>query len=346
MYLVRKTSGVDEGRLYAMKIVPKKKVMKQPLTKLINCERQVGVTIILSYEEKNRFKCDCAPFDTQVLELIRHWPFVVHLHYAFSTPSKLHLVVDYAPGGDLHNQLQSSGKFASVRVRHYVAELVLVLERLHQNHIVYRDLKTENVLLDADGHIMLTDFGLCAQLAATADATATGYYGTVETMAPEMLGVRKTTASYGVAVDWWSLGVLTYELLTTRSLFNEKRCSADSTVIRRIRQTTPSLARCLSTVERDFVKALLCKDPRRRLNGNRRDATAIKAHAFFAGVDWRALAERRVLAPFRPVVRHSLDTGNFSSALTQRRAFDQPEEVPPNQGRKFSGYDFVADELR
>lgn len=276
-----------------------------------------------------------------MLETIRNCPFLIQLHYAFHTPSKLYLVVDYAAGGDLATQLLRTGKFDVDRVRIYVAEIVLAIEQLHQHNILHRDLKMENVLLDADGHIIVTDFGLSTELVG--DAKACGSYGTLESMAPEILVAQ---APYDMAVDWWSLGVLTYELLTNMSPFNHKGSSTDAAVARRIQNSTPAMPSYLNETVRDFINALLIKNPRHRLNSNRHDAAEIRAHPFLADIDWTALAEKRVEAPFRPVIRDPLDTANFDGKLTRKKATDLPTSSPSNQRGVFDRYSFVAAELR
>ena len=136
-------------------------------------------------------------------------PFLVGLKFSFQTPEKLYLVLDYMNGGELFYHLQKETIFSEDRARFYVCELILALEHLHKYDIVYRDLKPENILLDSSGHISLTDFGLCKEHVSFNDTTNT-FCGTAEYLAPEVL----TGQGYGKAVDWWSLGILFYEMTT------------------------------------------------------------------------------------------------------------------------------------
>ena len=145
-----------------------------------------------------------------ILQNIRS-PFLVHLVFAFQTPDKLYMVLDYMAGGELFFWLKKDKRFSEDRCRLYTAEITLALESLHSMHIIYRALKPENILLDATGHIRLTDFGL-----SKGDVTGSGaeggtktFCGTPEYLAPEILENR----GHGKAVDWWSLGTLLYEMM-------------------------------------------------------------------------------------------------------------------------------------
>uniref|UniRef100_A0A3B5LCW0 non-specific serine/threonine protein kinase n=1 Tax=Xiphophorus couchianus TaxID=32473 RepID=A0A3B5LCW0_9TELE len=136
VFLVRKNTGHDEGQLYAMKVLKKAAIVQKAKT-----------------TEHTRT-------ERQVLEHIRQSPFLVTLHYAFQTQSKLHLILDYVSGGEMFTHLYQRDHFSEEAVRIYIGEIILALEHLHKLGIVYRDIKLENILLDSDGHVVLTDFGL------------------------------------------------------------------------------------------------------------------------------------------------------------------------------------------
>uniref|UniRef100_A0A3P9K719 Ribosomal protein S6 kinase n=1 Tax=Oryzias latipes TaxID=8090 RepID=A0A3P9K719_ORYLA len=186
VFLVRKVSGHDAGKLYAMKVLKKATIVQKAKT-----------------AEHTRT-------ERQVLEHIRQSPFLVTLHYAFQTDTKLHLILDYVNGGELFTHLVQRVRFKEQEVALYSGEIVLALEHLHALGIVYRDLKLENVLLDSNGHIVLTDFGLSKEFDQAERAFSV--CGTIEYMAPEI--VEGGQSGHDMAVDWWSLGVLMYELLT------------------------------------------------------------------------------------------------------------------------------------
>lgn len=178
---------IPTGEIFAMKVLRKSEVVRR---------RQVEHTMA----------------ERRIMSGIDH-PFIVALRYAFQTQDKLYMVTDYCRGGELFFHLKKFKTFSEDMVRFFAAELVSALEHLHSMDIVYRDMKPENVLLDADGHIHITDFGLSKDEVAS-EKGATTFCGTPEYLAPEMLISRKTREGYGKAVDWWSLGTLIFEMLT------------------------------------------------------------------------------------------------------------------------------------
>uniref|UniRef100_A0A336MEQ0 non-specific serine/threonine protein kinase n=1 Tax=Culicoides sonorensis TaxID=179676 RepID=A0A336MEQ0_CULSO len=278
--------------------------------------------------------------ERQVLEAVRKCPFLITMHYAFQTDSKLHLVLDYVNGGELFTHLYQREQFSEDEVRVYIAEIVLALEQLHKLGIIYRDIKLENILLDKDGHIVITDFGLSKELLPDTNGRAHSFCGTIEYMAPEV--VKNNSNGHDIAVDWWSVGVLTYELLTGASPFTiEGERNTQSEISRRILRTEPPL-RGMGAEVKDFIEKLLVKDPRRRLGGNAADASELKSHPFFNRINWSLLEQRKVAAPFVPRITDELDTSNFSEEFTRLPVTDSPSEPPPNHERLFKGYSFVA----
>lgn len=146
--------------------------------------------------------------ERNVLSITRH-PFIVRLRYAFQTIDKLFLILDYCPGGDLGEHLQKEKRFTEERVKMYLTQLILALEDLHKRDIIFRDLKPDNIVLDADGYAMLTDFGLSKEGVLEHHTGARSFCGSVAYLAPEML----KRCGHGKAVDWYLLGVVMYELL-------------------------------------------------------------------------------------------------------------------------------------
>ncbi|CAG9816195.1 unnamed protein product [Phaedon cochleariae] len=145
------------------------------------------------------------------------------------------------------------------------------------------------------------------------------------------------------AVDWWSVGVLTYELLTGASPFTvEGERNTQQEISRRILRTTPPIPESLGTDVADFIKKLLVKDPRRRLGGGEEDARELKRHSFFKNLDWTKLAQKQIPAPFKPIIKNELDVSNFSEEFTGMPPTDSPAVVPPNYDKIFKGYSYVA----
>lgn len=201
--------------------------------------------------------------------------------------------------------------------------------------IIYRDIKLENILLDRDGHIVITDFGLSKELLPDTNGRAHSFCGTIEYMAPEV--VKSNPNGHDIAVDWWSVGVLTYELLTGASPFTiEGERNTQSEISRRILKTEPPL-RGMGPEVKDFIEKLLVKDPKKRLGGNKPDACDLKTHPFFRKIDWTRLEHRKVPAPFVPRISDELDTSNFSEEFTKLPINDSPADAPPNHERLFRG---------
>ncbi|MPC08502.1 ribosomal protein S6 kinase alpha-5-like isoform X1 [Portunus trituberculatus] len=318
VFLVRKISGKDAGKLYAMKVLKKATIVqKKKTTEHTKTERQV-------------------------LEAVRQSPFLVTLHYAFQTDAKLHLILDYVSGGELFTHLYQRERFREDEVRLYIGEVILALEHLHKLGIIYRDIKLENILLDSDGHIVLTDFGLSKDfLSHETEHRAYSFCGTIEYMAPEV--VQGGAHGHDQAVDWWSVGVLTYELLTGASPFTvEGEKNNQQEISRRILKTQPPLPNDLSPEVRDLISRLLVKDPRQRLGGGPQDALEIKQHVFFKKLNWDDLAQKKVPAPFVPRISNELDVSNFSEEFTAMIPQDSPAIVPPDVEKMFNGYSYVA----
>ena len=177
-------------------------LVRDKATKAVYAMKMLHKSVILERQQTDHTKSE-----RHTLEEISH-PFIVNLRFAFQTPTKLYLVMDYCSGGELFFHLKHSGIFGINRSKLYCAEIASALGQLHSAHIIYRDLKPENILLDAEGHIRLTDFGLAKESMGAGAVTHT-FCGTPEYLAPEIL----LNKGHDKAVDWWSLGILLYEML-------------------------------------------------------------------------------------------------------------------------------------
>uniref|UniRef100_G3UN48 Ribosomal protein S6 kinase n=1 Tax=Loxodonta africana TaxID=9785 RepID=G3UN48_LOXAF len=249
--------------------------------------------------------------------------------------------LDYINGGELFTHLSQRERFTEHEVQTYVGEIVLALEHLHKLGIIYRDIKLENILLDSNGHVVLTDFGLSKEFVADEAERAYSFCGTIEYMAPDI--VKGGDSGHDKAVDWWSLGVLMYELLTGASPFTvdgEKNSQAE--ISRRILKSEPPYPQDMSAVAKDLIKRLLMKDPKKRLGCGPRDADEIKEHLFFQKINWDDLAAKKVPAPFKPVIRDELDVSNFAEEFTEMDPTYSPAALPQSSERLFQGYSFVA----
>ncbi|XP_012270997.1 serine/threonine-protein kinase CST20 isoform X2 [Orussus abietinus] len=249
---------------------------------------------------------ECTLIERKVLTLATRHPYLCHLFCTFQTNSHLFFVMEYLNGGDLMFHIQKSGRFPEPRARFYAAEIWSGLNFLHKKGIVYRDLKLDNVLLDFEGHIRIADFGMC-KLQIFLDRTADTFCGTPDYMAPEIIKGMK----YNQAVDWWSFGVLLYEMLTGQSPFSG--CDEDE-LFWSICNERPFIPRYLSQEATDILVCLLEKDSGKRLPGHE-----IAVHPFFQSLPWDRLERRQLEPPFKPALDHTLDTRYFDTAFTAER---------------------------
>ncbi|CAD6571770.1 MAG: hypothetical protein TREMPRED_000366 [Tremellales sp. Tagirdzhanova-0007] len=240
-------------------------------------------------------------------------PFIVPLKFSFQSTEKLYLVLAFVNGGELFHHLQREGKFNETRSRFYAAELLLALEHLHGFNVVYRDLKPENILLDYRGNIALCDFGLCKLNMSASDTTNT-FCGTPEYLAPELLSGH----GYTKCVDWWTLGVLLYEMLTGLPPFYDENTNE---MYRKILSDPLRFPDEVSGEARSLLAALLDRDPARRLGV--RGAQDIKNHPFFSRhIDFKKLWQKATPPPFKPAVTSAIDTSNFDEEFTSEVPLD------------------------
>ncbi|NXI07978.1 KS6A2 kinase, partial [Irena cyanogastra] len=311
VFLVRKIKGSDAGQLYAMKVLKK---------------------ATLKVRDRVRSK-----MERDILAEVNH-PFIVKLHYAFQTEGKLYLILDFLRGGDLFTRLSKEVMFTEEDVKFYLAELALALDHLHGLGIIYRDLKPENILLDEEGHIKITDFGLSKE-AIDHDKRAYSFCGTIEYMAPEVVNRRGHTQS----ADWWSFGVLMFEMLTGSLPFQGKDRKETMALILKAKLGMPQF---LSIEAQSLLRALFKRNPSNRLGAGFDGVEEIKRHPFFVTIDWNKLYRKEIKPPFKPAVGRPEDTFHFDPEFTSRTPTDSPG-VPPsaNAHHLFRGFSFVASNL-
>ncbi|XP_049332104.1 serine/threonine-protein kinase N1b isoform X2 [Astyanax mexicanus] len=303
------------GTLYAIKALKKGDIIARDEVESLMCEKRIFETVNSS-----------------------HHPFLVNLFACFQTDEHVCFVMEYTAGGDLMMHIHAD-VFSEPRSVFYAACVVLGLQFLHDNKIVYRDLKLDNLLLDTDGFVKIADFGLCKEGMGFGDRTST-FCGTPEFLAPEVL----TDSSYTRAVDWWGLGVLIYEMLVGESPFpgDDEEEVFDSIVNDEVRYP-----RFLSTEAISLMRRLLRRNPERRLGSTERDAEDVKKQPFFRNIDWEALLQRKVVPPFVPSLGGREDVSNFDAEFTT----EAPALTPPRERRTlsrkdqewFRDFDYVSD---
>ncbi|XP_064837100.1 ribosomal protein S6 kinase alpha-3 isoform X3 [Oncorhynchus masou masou] len=308
VFLVKKITGPDAGQLYAMKVLKK---------------------ATLKVRDRVRTK-----MERDILVEVNH-PFIVRLHYAFQTEGKLYLILDFLRGGDLFTRLSKEVMFTEEDVKFYLAELALALDHLHGLGIIYRDLKPENILLDEQGHIKLTDFGLSKE-SIDHENKAYSFCGTVEYMAPEVVNRRGHTLS----ADWWSYGVLMFEMLTGTLPFQGKDRKETMTMILKAKLGMPQ---SLSQEAQSLLRNLFKRNPGNRLGAGPDGVEEIKRHFFFSTIDWNKLFRREIHPPFKPASGRPDDTVYFDSEFTAKTPRDSPGCPPSaNAHQLFRGFSFVA----
>uniref|UniRef100_A0A8D1GRM3 Serine/threonine-protein kinase N3 n=1 Tax=Sus scrofa TaxID=9823 RepID=A0A8D1GRM3_PIG len=290
---------------------------------------------VLSREEIESLYCE-----KRILEAVGRTghPFLLSLLACFQTSSHACFVTEFAPGGDLMMHIHED-VFPEPQARFYLACVVLGLQFLHEQKIIYRDLKLDNLLLDAQGFLKIADFGLCKEGIGFGDRTST-FCGTPEFLAPEVL----TQEAYTRAVDWWGLGVLLYEMLVGECPFPG---DTEEEVFDCIVNTDAPYPRFLSVQGLELIQKLLQKCPEKRLGAGERDAEEIKTQPFFRTTDWQALLARAVQPPFVPTLCSPTDLRYFEGEFTGLPpALTPPDPRSPLTARQqaaFQDFDFVSE---
>ncbi|KAL7709194.1 zinc finger protein kinase-like [Lotmaria passim] len=312
---VLKVQHRSSGNVYAMKIMNKATVYKRCMTSYMK-------------EEKS------------ILTSMKPHPYIVRCYFAFQTDYYLVFVMDYLPGGELYDYLYPKLRLSPEATCTYAAELVLALEHLHRQDVVHRDLKPENVVLTADGHICLTDFGLARR--AFSRSRRRSFVGSPEYVAPETIQGQVQTA----AVDWWSFGIMLYEMLAGRTPFHARNNNTvyDNVLHKELKlpllktggdvmsPLSPASPKSASVADdasgfkgftseaASLLSGLLARDASMRLQ----DATVIKKHPYFRDIDWEALRRKNVQAPCIPGDLRDNDVRHFKREFVSEWA-----SVPP-----------------
>ncbi|XP_051123160.1 serine/threonine-protein kinase AtPK1/AtPK6-like [Andrographis paniculata] len=298
--------GCDGDGIYAMKVMRKDTIIRNNHVDYMRAERDILTKVV--------------------------HPFIVQLRYSFQTKSKLYLILDFINGGHLFYHLYRQGIFSEDQARVYTSEIVSAVSHLHKSGIVHRDLKPENILMDAYGHVMLTDFGLAKEIDESSRSNS--MCGTTEYMAPEILLAK----GHNKNADWWSVGILLYEMLTGQPPYTHtNRKKLQEKIINEKLKLPPRL----TSEAHSLLKGLLQKDPSKRLGSGSKGAEEIKSHKWFRTINWKKLETREILPKFKPDVSGQECTANFDHCWTAMPADDSPAPTPTS-GEHFPGYTYVA----
>lgn len=237
-------------------------------------------------------------------------PFLVKLHCSYATPTKLIYAMEFLQGGELFSWMEKFQKFSKGVATFYLAEIFMALEYLHEHHVIYRDIKPENIMLDKEGHIRLIDFGLSkVGVSENPEHFTRTLCGTNSYMAPEV--IKKEL--YGPAADWWSFGVLGYDMLAGYPPF---KGDSKHEVYQQILNDTLSLPPRIDLVSRKFIRKLLNKNPERRLGHPELGGPlAIREHDFFTDINWVDMYLKKTEPPLKSfmTIKSDLDLINFDN---------------------------------
>ncbi|KAI2626252.1 hypothetical protein GGS21DRAFT_540968 [Xylaria nigripes] len=300
-------------RLYAIKVLKKEFIIENDEVESIRSEKRV---FLIANRE--------------------HHPFLTNLHACFQTETRVYFVMEYISGGDLMLHIQR-GQFGTKRAQFYAAEVCLALKYFHENGVIYRDLKLDNILLTLDGHIKIADYGLCKEDMWYGSTTST-FCGTPEFMAPEILLDKK----YGRAVDWWAFGVLIYQMLLQQSPF---RGEDEDEIYDAILADEPLYPIHMPRDSVSILQKLLTREPDQRLGSGPTDAQEIMSQPFFRNIVWDDIYHKRIAPPFMPSIKSATDTSNFDSEFTSVTPVLTPVQSVLSQAmqEEFRGFSYTSD---
>ena len=301
------------NKYYAMKILTKKQVKLRHQEVHTKAERDLMV------------KINC--------------PFIVNIKFAFQDNAKLYIITEFMQGGEMFFHLHKEKRFSNEKSRFYVVEMILAIEFLHKNKMLYRDLKPENIMVDSNGHIKLTDFGLSKMVKKTKEKAFT-ICGTPQYLAPEIL----SDEGYDNSVDWWSLGCVMYEMLVGKAPFRIPKGSYLSADLYRKKITIPEY---VTEEAKELISQLLVPNPRKRLGYGEDGAQKIKEHRYFEGINWDDAWNKKLTPPFIPVLKSETDLSYFDKMFTDEKIEgSKVTDVPSSiAGSEYKGFTYVTNSV-
>uniref|UniRef100_A0A7N8Y7N9 Protein kinase C n=1 Tax=Mastacembelus armatus TaxID=205130 RepID=A0A7N8Y7N9_9TELE len=332
------------GDFELIRVIGRGSYAKVLLVRLKKNEQMYAMKVVKKELVHDDEDIDWVQTEKHVFEQASTNPFLVGLHSCFQTESRLFLVIEYVNGGDLMFHMQRQRKLPEEHARFYAAEICIALNFLHEKGIIYRDLKLDNVLLDHEGHIKLTDYGMCKEGIRPGDTTST-FCGTPNYIAPEILRGE----DYGFSVDWWALGVLMFEMMAGRSPFDiitdNPDMNTEEYLFQVILEKPIRIPRSLSVKAASVLKSFLNKDPKERLGCQVQTGfTDIKSHTFFRSIEWDQLEKKEVTPPFKPQISDDYGLENFDTQFTNEPVQLTPDDedvIKRIDQSEFEGFEYI-----
>ncbi|XP_064153815.1 protein kinase C zeta type isoform X2 [Anguilla rostrata] len=341
---IKISQGLGLGDFDLIRVIGRGSYAKVLLVRLKKNDQIYAMKVVKKELVHDDEDIDWVQTEKHVFEQASNNPFLVGLHSCFQTESRLFLVIEYVNGGDLMFHMQRQRKLPEEHARFYAAEICIALNFLHEKGIIYRDLKLDNVLLDHEGHIKLTDYGMCKEGIRPGDTTST-FCGTPNYIAPEILRGE----DYGFSVDWWALGVLMFEMMAGRSPFDiitdNPDMNTEEYLFQVILEKPIRIPRSLSVKAASVLKGFLNKDPKERLGCQVQTGfTDIKSHTFFRSIDWDQLEKKQVTPPFKPQMTDDYGLDNFDTQFTNEPVQLTPDDedvIKRIDQSEFEGFEYI-----
>merc|ERR1719183_2360937 len=245
-----------------------------------------------------------------ILCSLKH-PMIVNMFGSFHDQRYIYMVLEFIVGGEFFTHLRKAGRFDNELSCFYGAQIACIFEYCHNKNIVYRDLKPENILINSDGYLKLTDFGF----AKVIEHRTYTLCGTPEYIAPEVL----LNKGHGKPVDWWTLGILIYEMIVGYPPFVDEEPMG---IYQKILAGKIYFPKYFDKNAKALVKKLLTAELSKRYGNLKNGVDDIKTHKWFKDCPWEVLLQKEIAAPFKPTVKSATDTSNFEE-------YPDSDELPP-----------------
>lgn len=332
---IAKSKGVNLNSFYTISVVGKGSYAKVILVKKKDTGKYYAMKVLKKQRISKKKQEDHVRTERDILVQMTDHPFLTKLYWSFQTDKKLYFILEYCPGGELFGLLQKKRRFTEDQARFFAAQMVLSIEHLHKNNVIYRDLKPENVLINYDGYIKIADFGLSRMNVNLTEATT--ICGTPEYLAPEIINKQ----GYGKPIDWWTLGSIVYEMLVGIPPFYTNNRQE---LFHKIKYENPTYPKYFSSETLNFLEALLMKIPGKRL-GTENGAEDIKKHSWFENVNWDYIYKKRYEPFFIPKCKGDLGLNNFDAEFTET-TIQSLEVNDHGPYKKFEGFSWNPEEIK